>query len=173
MSDIYIPEKALKDEEEFKRYILKLHAHLFKGASWIELKPDLPKDPVKALELIETIMKIVNFHLNGELKVPPYRERKKKCSTIITDVLVVTNKILQTHYNMRPIQIARFLNFNHSTINYYDNKFDSMCVYKTFKYKFVRIVINLADQNLIPEVKLANKELRAIRDSIQAAKVKL
>ena len=48
-----------------------------------------------------------------------------------------------------------------------------MLIYKTFKYSYVRIVIDLAQHNLIPEVKLPSRELRAIRESIQMAKINL
>jgi hypothetical protein len=173
MSEIYIPEAALKNEAEFKKFILTLHAHLFRGAPWKQFKPELPVNDTEALKFIEDIMEIVNFHITGRLGVPNYKNRLRKSSRNITDVLVITNNILQDHYDIRPIKIAKILGFNHSSINYWSKRFDEMLIYKTFKYSYVRIVIDLANHNLIPEVKLPSRELRAIRESIQMAKINL
>lgn len=167
MSDIYIPEFALKDEDEFKKYILNLHAHLFKGKVFGPYKPDLPEKFENQLKLLEDVMQVVSFYITGKLEVPPYRAKNKKCNSEITKILIMTCEIIRTHFIIRNIQIARLLNVNHTTITYYGHRFNDFCVYKDFKYLYVRIVLDLVKRKILTEVKLYTREFRDIKHLLE------
>lgn len=167
MSDIYIPEFALKDEDEFKKYILNLYAHLFRGKLFSEYKPYLPEKEEGQKKLIEDIMQVVNFYTTGKLEVPSYREKKRKCASTITKVLVITCEVLRTNFEIKNKDLARLLNVNHTSITYYAHKFNDFCIYKNFKYLYVRIVLELVQRNIIPEAKFFAREFKDIKHLLE------